>query len=287
MIILIYISIVIFSVLQSAATKLFNQHSTNSSVFNAIKSITSLALFALMAVSGFKLHFPTFLFGNFFGACLCLSMYSGYRALCLGSMALTSMMVSFSVIIPLFWGVTVGKESLNFIQILALFLLLTAIVLTNSNHFFQGKTSHPKSKYLKWSIFVSTTFLSNGICSILQKQHQALYPESYNEEFMFFAMMLCVLIFSGISLFKNSVLDIKKTRGKWLGALSGVANGLANYLTLSLAGFENASILFPVISAGTLLGAVLCGKFLFKEKLKVNHYFALGCGMLAVVFFKL
>jgi drug/metabolite transporter (DMT)-like permease len=81
--------------------------------------------------------------------------------------------------------------------------------------------------------------------------------------------------------------EIKSTKGKWLGAVSGIANGLANFFTLILAGSENASILFPCISAGTLLGAIVCGRFLFKEKLKLNHYFALVFGILAVVFLKI
>ena len=67
----------------------------------------------------------------------------------------------------------------------------------------------------------------------------------------------------------------------------GIANGLANFLTLTLAGLENASILFPIVSAGTLLGSLICGKLVFKEKLKANHYLALASGILAVIFLKL
>ena len=108
MVIAIYALIVLFSVTQSATTKLFNRHSANSSVFNAIKATSSFALFALMAVSGFTFHLPTLTFGLLYGICLCLSMYAGYKALCLEPMALTSMLVSFSVLIPLLRGLTVG-----------------------------------------------------------------------------------------------------------------------------------------------------------------------------------
>ena len=70
-------------------------------------------------------------------------------------------------------------------------------------------------------------------------------------------------------------------------ALSGLANGLANFLTLVLAGLENASVLFPIISAGTILAALICGRVVFKEKLKANHYAALVSGIIAVVLMKL
>ena len=69
--------------------------------------------------------------------------------------------------------------------------------------------------------------------------------------------------------------------------LSGVANGTANLLTLLLAGMENASVLFPVISAGTVLVSLLCGRLFFGERLRGNHYAALAAGIAAVVLMKL
>ena len=291
MVILVYLAIVLSSVTQSASTKAFNRQSDNSAVFNAVKATTSFALFALMAVKGFTFHLPTLIFGLLYGACMCLSMYSGYKALCLGPMALTSMLVSFSIIVPLIWGLTVGDEILSTLRITALILLFGAIILTNADKIFKKRESKEsgtqKRGYGIWLMFVGTTFLCNGVCSVLQKQHQALYPEAYSGEFMFFAMLLCTLIFASVLLLKNSMAEIKKVKRKWLGALSGLGNGLANFFTLILAGFENASVLFPIISAGTLLSVILCGRFLFKEKLKINHYLALGAGMLAVVLLKL
>ena len=290
---LAYSAVIFFSVLQSATTKLFNRNSSNSSVFNATKALSSFLMFLLMAINGFSLHLPTVLYGVFYGICLCLSMYTGYKALCLGPMALTSMLVSFSIIIPLLWGITLGNESLNMLRIAALIFLFISIILTNADKLAslidakrKGESAEKSGGGL-WFFFVGMTFLSNGICSILQKQHQAVYPEAYSEEFMFFAMLVCAVIFSVLTISKNSVAEIKSTKGKWLGAVSGIANGLANFFTLILAGSENASILFPCISAGTLLGAIICGRFLFKEKLKINHYFALVFGILAVVFLKI
>ena len=133
--IILYILIILATSLQSASTKLFNRQSDKSATFNAIKSITSFFMFLLAACFGFTLHVPTVLFGLLYGAGMCLSMYSGYRALCLGPMALTSMLVSFSVVIPLVWGVTFGGEKLKLLQYPALFILVLAILLTNADKF--------------------------------------------------------------------------------------------------------------------------------------------------------
>lgn len=285
MVIAVYILIILASVTQSATTKLFNQNCSHSTVFNAIKSCTALILFALISAFGFTFHLPTVLFGVLYGAILCISMYAGYQALCRGPMALTSMLVSFSVVVPLIWGITVGNETLKSLQYPALILLFLAIILTNADKIKAKKTT--QTNYCLWLLFVGITFACNGICSILQKQHQTLYPEAYSREFMLFAMLLCSVVFLISAFRKISPKELKGIKGKRYGVLSGLANGIANFLTLVLAGMENASVLFPIISAGTLLVALLCGKLLFKEKLKANHYVALATGIVAVVLLKL
>ena len=240
-------------------------------------------------MGGFTFHMPTLVFGLLFGASMCLSMYAGYRALCLGPMAITSMLVSFSIIVPLLWGITFANEHLTTLSTVALVMLFCAILLTNLDKILgrSGGASVKKDSYGLWLFFVVTTFLCNGCSSVLQKQYTALYDKAYNDEFMFFAMLLCAVIYVSIAVTKNSIAEIRRVKNKWLGMLAGVTNGLASFFTLLLAGFENASVLFPIISAGTLLGVILCGRFLFREKLKLNHYAALVLGICAVVFLKL
>ena len=285
MVIVVYLLIILASVTQSATTKLFNRNCSNSAVFNTIKSCTALVLFALIASFDFSFHLPTVLFGFSYGTCLCISMYAGYKALCCGPMALTSMLVSFSIVIPLIWGITVGNETLKSLQYPALILLFLAIILTNADKIKAKKTT--QTNYCLWLLFVGITFACNGICSILQKQHQTLYPEAYSREFMLFAMLLCSVVFSISAFRKISPKELREIKGKRYGVLSGLANGTANFLTLVLAGMENASVLFPIISAGTILASLVCGRLLFKEKLKANHYAALAAGIVAVILFKL
>ena len=125
---LIYLLIIFFSVAQSAAVKAFNRHTNDPALFNVLKASVSFLMFLIMAANGFTLHLHTLFFGSFYGLFLCISMYTGYRALCLGPLALTSMFVSFSVLIPLIWGFAVRKESLNCAQITAIILLIFILV---------------------------------------------------------------------------------------------------------------------------------------------------------------
>ena len=166
--------------------------------------------------------------------------------------------------------------------------LLGSLLLVNAHSLRPArKEERPSERQGLWLFFVAVTFLCNGVCSILQKEHQTAYPSLYNREFMLFAMLLCALVFTTVALIRLPASAFKEAKRKGLGILSGVTNSLANFLTLILAGMENASVLFPIVSAGTILAALVCGRVVFKEKLKINQYAALALGVLAIVLMKL
>jgi len=282
---LIYLLIILFSVTQSAATKFYNKRSDNTEAFNAAKSTSALLLFGVASLFGFTWHIPTLVYGFLYGAALAASMYAGYKALTIGPMALTSMLTAFSVIIPLIYGVAFRAEKLDALKYVAFILLFLAIILTNIDKI--GENDKNKFDRKRWTFFITVTFIANGIASVLQKEHQTAYPEQYNSEFMLFAMLLASVIFDLAFFIKNRPSVLKKIKGKRYGVLSGVTNALANFLTLILAGLENATVLFPVISVGKIIAAIFCGRFVFREKLKSNHYAAIVFGIVAVMFLKI
>jgi len=284
----IYFCIIAASVTQSAAAKLYNGKNTDPDVFcfNALKAASAVVLFAFAALlGGFQLHIPTVLYGMFYGLSLCLSMHAGYRALCLGPMALTSMLVSFSLIIPLAWGVLFGDERVGVLQWVAFGCLLVSMVVVNADKL--KANGRQENGHALWLVFVTLTFLPYCVCSILQKEHQRAFPGQFGSEFVLLAMLICGAIYMIAAIARTPKGAFGKIRGKRYAVLSGTTNALANFLTLSLAGFENASILFPVISAGTILGSLLCGRLVFGEKLKTNHYIAILFGTASVVLLKL
>jgi drug/metabolite transporter (DMT)-like permease len=290
--ILLYAAIVAASVTQSASGKAFNRGGGSALTFNLLKTLSALILFLVIRLPQFCFHLPTLLYGLSYGLSLCMSMYAGYRALCLGPMALTSMLASFSLLIPFGWGIGVRGEPVQLTKGVGLVLLLAAMLLVNAHHFRAGRKDAPSrgessSPSWQWPLFVAITFLCNGICSVLQTEHQAAYPGLYNREFMLFAMLICALVYTVVALARLPMAELRAAPRKGLGILAGVTNSLASYFTLMLAGMENASILFPIVSAGNILGALLCGRFIFKERLRVNQYAALALGILAIVLMKL
>lgn len=284
MILLIYFLIILSGALQSVTSKLYSRKNDNVFSFNTIKAISALFLFLLISINRYSFHLPTLIYGTAYGLLLCVSMYSGYKALSCGPMSLTSLIVSFSLVIPLFYGIFVCDEKLNSQKIAGLVFVVIAIVFANIN---KRKISKQKSGSIGWAVYVFFTFASNGFCSILQKKHQTEYSSVYCVEFMLFSMMLCSLVFLILILKSKSLSEVLKSDRKKYAVISGVSNAVAGYGSIKLAGFENASVLFPAISAGTIFFSLVCGVIVFKEKLKYNHFISIICGILAVILLKL
>lgn len=100
-------------------------------------------------------------------------------------------------------------------------------------------------------------------------------------------MSVCGIVYLIVYLI-NIKPQTNKTKGKFhFAVLSGLLTAVSSYLTIKLAGAENASALFPAISAGTIICNLIFGKLIFKENLKYNHIIAVISGILAVILLKL
>lgn len=89
------------SVTKIASTK---EKTAASMRFNALKVGASFVFFLLISFYNVQFHLPT-LFASFYGFALFFSTLFGYMALMCGSIALTSLIVSYSVIIPCLFGI--------------------------------------------------------------------------------------------------------------------------------------------------------------------------------------
>lgn len=282
---LIYFGIIFLSNIQSVCTKLFHRENQKSEIFNARKSVSAFLLFGVFSISQFSFHMPTLLLGMCYGLSLSVSMFAGYKALCTGPMALTGMLVSFSVILPLLWGVLVRQELITGMQYPAFVLLFASIIILNVGKL--RKKDADRKHSVRWLFYTGVTLLCNGVCSILQKEHQSAFPGQYNMMFMTYAMLVCSIVYLGIILTRMSKKEFLCAKGKMYSVLAGITNAAANYLTLRLAGFENASVLFPIVSAGTIFGALISGRLIFGEKIRFDQLTALIIGIVAIVLLKL
>lgn len=263
---------------QSALGKQYARRGGESLPFNINKAVIGTILFLVLGLmSGFSWHLETMLFGLFYGISLCISMHTGFKALSIGPMALTSIIASFSLIIPFLFGIILWNETLTLLKFSGIILLLLSIFLINAK-----KESGFSAK---WLFYALVTLLSNGFCSVIQKMHQIKFPTLYRTEFMFWAL-LCVSIILTITY--NTKRNGKvKFEFSLLGIASGIANCCANFIVLFLSATENASVLFPIIAVANIITVWVIGILFFKERLKVLQAIGLVMGVVSVVLLKI
>lgn len=275
MTILLYFMNVACSAGQSTLSKQYASGGGNANLYNINKTLVGLLVFLIVGLCrGLTFHAPTVLLGIGYGTALSISNYAGFTALSMGPMALTSIIASFSLIIPLAVGITVWGEPLSVQGVIGIALLFSSIVLMNY------KKSNDRIS-LKWTFYSFLTFLANGICSLIQKQHQMDYPGSYRTEFMISAMLCVLSVLLAAVLIRREA----KTTVKFCiqGSTAGFMEGIANYIVLYLAATQNASVLFPVVSVAKIIAVWIIGRILFKERMKLTQTIGLVAGIAAIV----
>lgn len=260
---------------QSVLGKQYAANGGRSADFNLNKALAGSAVFLIFGImNGMRFHFYTLLFGACYGIFLCLSMYAGFKALAMGPMTLTSIIASFSLIIPFLFGVAVFGESVTPYNIAGLLLLLSAIVLLN--------IKKEKNFSAKWLFFALLTMLANGLCSLVQKYHQLYFTGRYTVEFSLYSFITVLVILSCFRLGSEH-----KFKFGFSGLAAGAMNGIANYIVLYLAGSENATVLFPIVSIINIIAVWILGRLLFKEQLKPLQALGLIFGIVSVVLLKI
>lgn len=263
---------------QSALSKQSAAKGGSSTIFNISKAASGAVMFLLFGIfTGLSFHLPSLLMGICYGAFLCLSMHCGFKALGMGPMAMSSIIASFSLIIPFIFGITVWGEALTVYGTVGIVLLLGSIFLLNFKK--------EKGISFKWSVYAFLTMAANGICSLVQKYHQLYFPGQYRTELMVSALVTVLIILLAIELTRKK--EGQAIRISNLGIFSGVLNGASNYIVLYLAATEKASVLFPLVSIAHVIAVWFIGRVWFKEKLKWLQMVGLLLGLAAILLLNL
>lgn len=195
-----------------------------------------------------------------------------------GSLSLSSLFISYSLMLPTLYGLIFLKESIGIGLIPGLILLVLSL-------FFINKKSDKSPITLKWFIYVFLSFLGNGMCSVVQKMQQVKFEGAYKNEFMTVALVIVAIIMSIASIVKERK-DIKLyiKIGWHLALICGIMVGAVNLFVMILSGSMPASIMFPLISAGGIVITFLISTFWYKEQLSRAQLVGLILGVASIVF---
>ena len=276
--ILYLLAIILGSSGQSIVKKPYTQKTNGAGVyfFNTLLSAAALLFFVVTSSKfSFDISFIPYSIG--FAVSFAVSSVFMVLAIAYGSLSLTSLFISYSLMIPTFYGLIIGDTvSTGFIP--GMLLLVISLFLTNK--------SDEKAKIsLKWIICVFLSFFGNGMCTVVQKMQQIASNGAYKNEFMIVALAIVTVVMLIMSILKERT-EIKffaKVGWHW-AIICGALNGMVNLFVMILSGKMPVSLMFPLISAGGLIVTYIVSRFFYKEKLTKIQFIGFIFGLMAVVF---
>ena len=203
-----------------------------------------------------------------------------------GSLAKTTLITSYSLLVPAFAGLIVLRESLGIPMVIGMILLVVSLWLTNYK---KGKGGEKERITLKWVIYVAIGFVGNGMCSTVQKLTPHFLGADINQNlYMIAALGLSsAVLISASFLTKETGLKETLKIGAPLSLLDGLFNGAVNYLAIYLNQFIPASVMFPVLSAGEIILIVPYALLVRREKFTAAQWAGFCVGVVSVVLLNL
>jgi drug/metabolite transporter (DMT)-like permease len=245
--------------------------------FSTLLSAAALIFFVVIST---ELKFDTSYIPYSIGFAVAYAMATVFMTMAIanGSLSLTSLFISYSLMIPTFYGIIFLKDDISIGFILGVFLLIISLFLVNKGD--------EKARFsFKWIICVVLSFVGNGMCTVIQKMQQVASRGAYKNEFMIVALAIVTVVMLVMSLIKErKELKVYAIAGWHWALICGLLNGMVNLFVMILSGRMAVSLMFPLISAGGLVVTYIISRFFYKEKLTKVQFVGFVFGLSAVVF---
>jgi len=217
-----------------------------------------------------------------FGMMFCMTAYLHMKTIQTGPLSLGTLIISFSLIIPLIYSFLFLHEPFTLSKLIGILLLVVCVFLSTN------LSSEDKKMSVKWFVFAILTLLSNGLQSALSQAHQVHTGGAYTSQFTAlgyaFAALSSFFLFWIVKHKENA-----ETRYFFNPAmlllvfLSGLTSFGANYIVLSLAAVMNGSIVYPAVQGGSLVIVTLSSVLFLNERINLKKFITIVMGIVSVV----
>ena len=263
---------------------------SNTFFFSAISSFAAMIFF--LFGSGLKFEYSMSVLGYSvaFGVCYAAAIGGNFLAIKSGPLALTTLVLSYSLVIPTMYGIVAQNEKLSPLGAVGIVCLCTSLLLINElkrKNDDADKESVKNGLTLKWLLYVLISFFGNGICATVQKMQPVVFDGRYKNEFMIVGLFVSALVFVLLSLISRENLKERPFPCVGFGALNGAANGFSNMIVIALVTMIPGTILYPTVSAGAIVLGFILAITIYKERLSQKQLIGYVFGIAAVVLLNL
>ena len=245
-----------------------------NSIFNGVRNVLSMiiALFTVLAVdasSFFTFHPIELVLCGVSGLSMAVFTITWIFAIKGEAYMLVSACSSASFIVPCIFGLLVFKESVSLFEFIAFLIIVLAIAfLLRYNFTLNGRLK------IKDAVLLFLVFLSSGLNNAMQKAYTVEvidknvgYHTFYTFAFAALFMLLAAPLFKSAN--ATPCKNIVKSNFKFL-LIMAFGNFFANYFQGLAAKTVDAIVLYPLISALSLIAGSFMAAVMFKERVTKN-----------------
>ena len=257
--------------------------------FNAFVGLFTCIIFTALGFFGvFPIEFSLFsAFMALIVTALCLSyMIIGFKLLRSGNMPFYTMfLMTGGMLVPYVFGLFFLNEEFSYLRLSGIVLIVAAVIISNT-----GRLKLSGSQIG----MCCAVFLLNGCVSVVSKLHQAEIVSHFNpvntESFVILMAIVKIVLCFPIAfvLMKKAGQSIagKGFSGVLpLFVLTAVADGASCYLQLLGAKSIDAGVLYPLVTAGSIILSALLGMIAFRERPSKNQWLAMGVCLVGTCMF--
>ena len=235
----------------------------------------------------------TSVYGLCFGILFFLAVAMSAKGFALGSMALTSVIINMSLILPILYSIVFHHERPTLMHYIGFALFCGSVIVSACS----ARDGETKRLNLAWLLVISIGFIANGSTAILQKNYVLNSAAKQDATFLSVAYLTAALCFA-----VTAIVTAKKTApaepisplsGKerslallaffGVAALSGFGSFGGNLILGKLSASVDAAILYPCINGGLAVFTTLLSFFFFREKPTALKIISILLGAAAIV----
>lgn len=261
--------------------KYTSKHSVGGFIFTALICFFSMMVFVISDTDGFNFPSEIWIYGIIAGILYCSSSFLTFVALGCGSFALSMLILSYSLVLSIGYGLIFLNEPATVFTYIGLALMMISLYFTNAT---KKREDVEKGFSLKWLVCISLSVIGSGMFSVVRRMQQIKFDNNCNNEFMIVALGFSTVTLLVIGLIRNgkNLGYILRYGTIWtLGA--GASNGVSNALSMLLLTMMPISIASPVQAGVRVVVSFIISIVIFKEKFEKLQVVGVALGAVALV----
>lgn len=279
-----YILVMILAILstiksgvQSEFSKKSVKNSADALVFNLLVFLFSGMIFSYSIISSDIEVLIYATFGAFFNVLFQL-LYT--KALSVGNVSLTVMIVNLGIVINVLISYFVYNEPISWIRGVGTILTLITLVICID-------FKHPKKAEKKWLVYAICAMLAttsaSGVQQIFSKSPYGAQNAAYVSCVYLIGALFIILVYTFLKQKGEGKTFIINKRITFLALTSGICLGLYKFVSTYSLSVVDGTFFFPARSGAIIVFSTLSGVLIFKDKLSINQKISVFLGSIAVV----